>query len=110
MLFYRLRSSATQQFVTVSSRIAGKHPVWNQARISFYRVRSEHVSNAIRSTHLHETSDMDLDLQPKADELIRALGELGLAQERLPNSPDIATLTRRAQQLHESLLVSNSDS
>lgn len=52
---------------------------------------------------------MDLDLQPKADELIRALGELGLAQERLPNSPDVATLTRHAQLLHESLLVSNSD-
>lgn len=58
----------------------------------------------------HRTPDMNQDLQPKADELIRALGALGLAQERIPDSQVVAALTHRAEQLHESLSPSNSAS
>lgn len=53
---------------------------------------------------------MDHELQIKADELIRTLGALGLAQERVPHSPDVEALTHRAEQLHESLAIANSDS
>ncbi len=46
---------------------------------------------------------MDHKLQSKADELIRALGALGLAQESAPHAPEVAALTLRAEQLHEAI-------
>lgn len=39
-----------------------------------------------------------------ADELIRTLGELGLEQEKTPDSVEVAELTRQAHMLRESLV------
>ncbi len=43
------------------------------------------------------------DLKSEADELIRTLGALALAQESLPASSEVFELTQRAQELTDSL-------
>ena len=50
---------------------------------------------------------MDYELQAQADELIRALGALGAAQERDPHSQDVSALTDQAEELQRTLELSD---
>lgn len=53
---------------------------------------------------------MTHELQMKANELIRALGALGVAQERRAGLDDISDLTRQAVDLKEALISAHPDS
>lgn len=52
---------------------------------------------------------MDHELGPGPDDLVLALGRLGEAQERRPDSPEVDLLTRRVESIRDALFADAAD-